>query len=93
MAGPPETQEHADSEVIVEAVVEAVALDVAHDSEGLLVITLRFPNGARSKLPLEGGAVADLLRKLELDSVRDLKGLPFSRLAPGLPTNRMRSAD
>ncbi len=88
MAGPPETQASAKSE----AIVEAVAFDVAHDSDGLLVITLRFPNGARSKLPLEGGAVADLLRQLDLDSVRDLKGLAFSRLAPALPTNLTRGA-
>ena len=92
MASPPETQESAES-AESEAIVEAVALDVAHDSDGLLMITLRFPNGALSKLPLEGSAVADLLRQLDLDSVRDLTGLPFSRLAPALPTNLTRSAD
>lgn len=67
-----------------------MALDVAHDSDGLLIISLRFPNGALSKLPLEGGAVADLLRHLGLASAQDLTGLPFSQLAPALPTNLTR---
>lgn len=91
MASPP--RKESQSDVQSEAIVEAVGLDVAHDSDGLLMITLRFPNGALSKLPLDGSAVADLLRQLGLESVRDLKGLAFSQLAPALPTNLTRGAD
>ncbi len=73
-----------------EAVVAEVGFDVAHDSDGLLVVTLRFPNGARSQLQLEGAAIARMIEALGLESVEDLVGRPFSELAPGLPVNAGR---
>jgi hypothetical protein len=73
-----------------EAVVADVGFGVDHDSDGLLIVTLRFPNGARSQLQLEGAAIARVIEALELTSVRDLIGRPFSELAPGLPVNARR---
>lgn len=73
-----------------EAIVAEVGFEVAHDSDGLLVVTLRFPNGARSQLQLEGTAIARVIETLGLESVHDLVGRPFSELAPGLPVNAGR---
>ena len=73
-----------------EAVVVEVGFDVAHDSDGLLVVTLRYPNGASSRLQLEGAAIARLIETLGLESVEQLVGRRFSELAPGLPVNANR---
>ena len=70
-----------------EAVVDSVGFDVAHDSDGIVVLTLRFPNGARSDLSVEGKAIGQLVDRLGLRSVDSLVGLPFSTLAPVLPAN------
>ena len=70
-----------------QAVVSEVGFDVAHDSDGLLIVTLRFPNGAHAQLPLEGAAIARVLERLGLASIRELIGRPFSELAPALPVN------
>ncbi|MFK7897108.1 MAG: hypothetical protein AB8G23_14780 [Myxococcota bacterium] len=67
--------------------VESVRLDVAHDSDGLVVLGLRFPNGAESQLPLDGPAIGEILRQLSLDSAQELVGRAFSEIAPALPTN------
>ena len=70
-----------------EAVVDSVGFEVAHDSDGLVVLTLRYPNGARSDLSVEGQAIGRLVDRLGLRSTEGLVGLPFSRLAPVLPAN------
>lgn len=70
-----------------EATVEAVGFEVAHDSDGLLVVTLRFPNGAKSQLHLSGAALGRVLESLRLTSAHQLVGRRFSEIAPGLPTN------
>jgi len=70
-----------------EAIVDSVGFDVAHDSDGIVVLTLRFPNGARSDLSVEGQAIGRLVDRLGLRSVDSLVGLPFSALAPILPAN------
>ena len=70
-----------------EAVVSEVGFDVAHDSEGLVVVTLRYPNGALGDLPLDSAALARLLDQLGLSSAESLVGQPFSILAPALPAN------
>jgi len=70
-----------------EAIVANVDFDVAHDSDGLLIVTLRFPNGAQSQLQLEGSAIGRVVERLQLETIRDLVGRPFSELAPALPTN------
>lgn len=70
-----------------EAVIERVGFDVAHDSDGLLVVTLRYPNGANADLQLEGPAIGRIVARLGLSDVRELVGQPFSALAPALPAN------
>ncbi len=70
-----------------EAIVESVGFEVAHDSDGLLVVGLRYPNGGRSQLQLEGRGVGRLLATLGLEAAQDLVGRRFSELAPGLPVN------
>ena len=66
------------------AVVVALGFDVAHDTDGLLIVTLQFPNGVHSQMQLDGSLLAGLLRSLELETVHDLVGLPFSQIAPAL---------
>ncbi|MEZ4292438.1 MAG: hypothetical protein R3E53_18600 [Myxococcota bacterium] len=68
-----------------EGIVESVGLDVAHDSDALLIVTLRFPNGG-GRIPLAGPAVARVLERLGLADVGELVGRPFS-VAPALPVN------
>lgn len=70
-----------------EAIVEHLGFDVAHDSDGLLIVTLLFPNGGRSDLQLEGEALSLLLARLGLDTAEELVGRRFSELAPALPAN------
>ena len=70
-----------------EGSVESVGLDVTHDSDALLIVTLRFPNGGRSRIPLAGPTVARVLERLGLADVGELVGRPFSALAPALPVN------
>lgn len=73
-----------------EAVVARVGFDVAHDSDGLVIVTLRYPNGAEGDLQVEGAALARVLAQLDLANVRELVGRPFSELAPALPMNASR---
>jgi hypothetical protein len=70
-----------------EPVVEAVELDAAHDSEGLVILTFRYEGGGRSRLQLPGEGLGRLLRSLGLARADDLVGRRFSELAPGLPAN------
>jgi hypothetical protein len=92
--GPKVKQERADprapcsnSPEPTEAIVESLGFDVAHDSDGLLILTLLFPNGGRSDLQLEGEALSLLLARLGLDQPEELVGRRFSELAPALPAN------
>ena len=52
------------TETTGEAVIDSVGFDVAHDSDGIVVLTLRFPNGARSDLSVEGQAIGRLVAAL-----------------------------
>lgn len=70
-----------------EARVEAVGFEVAHDSDGLLVLTLRYPNGAQDQLSVPGAALGRLLSGLGLETARELVGRRFSEIAPALPLN------
>ena len=68
-----------------EATVESVGFEVAHDSRGLTVVTLRYPNGARTSLPLDGSAIGRLVREPGLESIRERVGyvfLPSRRSGP-----------
>ena len=75
------------SRAATEAIVEDVGFDVAHDSDGLVILTLRFPNGACTQLPLAGSGIQQILEHLDLETIRDLVGRGFSELAPALPAN------
>lgn len=66
----------------------AVEFDTAHDSEGLVVVVLAFPNGARSQLRLDTDALRGVVEGLALETVSDLVGETFSAIAPALPANR-----
>ena len=71
----------------VEAVVIAVDFEVAHDSDGLISVVLRHPNGATGRMQLEGEALGRIVSELGLATIQDLVGLPFSQIAPSLPAN------
>jgi len=75
-----------------EARVVDVLLEAAPDSEGLVVVVLSYPNGARSQLQLNGEATSRLVEALSLDTVRDLVGRPFSAIAKALPANAQAEA-
>lgn len=79
----------AESYDLDEAVVASVGCEVAHDSDGLTVVTLRYPNGARTLLPLGGSAIGRIVREPGLESIRERVGYRFSALAPELPANRL----
>lgn len=70
-----------------EAHVARVGFEVAHDSEGLALVTLRHPNGAETTLPLEGRVLERVAIALGLASLEDLVGVPFSAIAKALPAN------
>jgi len=71
-----------------EARVVALEFETAHDSESLVVVVLAHPNGARSRLRLDGEAVRGVIETLGLASIADLEGRAFSAIAPALPANR-----
>jgi hypothetical protein len=68
-------------------VVIGVDFEVAHDSDGLVSVVLRHPNGATGRMQLEGRDLGRVVSQLGLATMRDLVGLPFSRIAPALPAN------
>jgi hypothetical protein len=76
-----------DTNSSTEAVVEKVGFEVAHDSGGIVIVTLVYPNHARAQLQLEGDGIRHVLERLGLENVRELIGRAFSELAPALPMN------
>jgi len=70
-----------------EASVVDVRFETAHDSEGLVVVVLEFPNGARSQLQLDGSGTRDLIEQLGLSTITELIGRRFSEVSGALPGN------
>lgn len=61
-------------------VIEGAVIAPGHDGEAELVVTLRFPSGARDQVVLDGEAGARLLTLAGAASVAELAGADWSHL-------------
>jgi hypothetical protein len=72
-------------------IVEAAEVAPGHDGRAELVLVLRYPNGAQSRLRLEPEAGVLLVERAGLTSLGELVGRAWSGLASALKASAERA--
>jgi hypothetical protein len=62
------------------AIISQVRCAPTHDGEAAFVIELRFPNGGRSTVQINGEEAADVMKSAGVREVEELVGHPWTVL-------------
>ena len=69
-----------DSAAAAGAIISAVRLTPTHDAEAALVVELRYPNGGRSTVQIDGADAVAVMQRAGVASAVELVGLSWTVL-------------
>jgi hypothetical protein len=75
---------------MTDAVISAVRLAAAHDGDAELVVTLTYPNGGETQVPLDEFAARKLLAACHATEPADLEGASWIYVRDALAASSSR---